>query len=503
MRRPVDSPYRITTEFGVTDSHAAFGRHSGVDYSVPLNRPTYAPKAGSVVYAQMHRTGGNMIIIFDGQFYHRLMHHNSMLVSIGQRVNEGQQVGKAGTTGLSTGVHCHWDICKAQVPRSFNDFISPAEWLSGAYAPATAPTLQPYQRKVGANGVNYRKQATLTGAIIKEYPPNDVLDFKGYVRAEPYAGNNIWFVGKYTGGYAWSGAFVDTGTHDLPDMTSAPVAPPLIPPDVKPPITEPPIVVPPVPEVVYSTRPNETDAWGIDVSGHQGNIDFSELTKADIDFAIIKAGHTGPSYGGDDNRQDGKFVRNVTGFKTLGVPMGFYWYVYFDENPQTEAERFSRIVQNLEGSLWVDVEEKENANIEWLRTFKDVVESTTNRTLNLYTYWSYANEHPWLADLQMKVWMAHYSRAPGTDLSDTPLGTPVMHQYSSTGKLQGISTNVDLNVFYGSKEQFVELSTPVTEPEEPETPDEPNKDDEQDKRLGIIEDFIEKLKALFSADETK
>jgi len=464
----------------------------------------YAPKAGSIVYAQLHRTGGNMVIIFDGQFYHRLMHNNSMLVSIGQRVNEGQQVSKAGTTGLSTGVHCHWDIVKAQIPKSFNDFISPAEWLSGAYEPKQAATLQPFQRKVGANGVNYRQIASLTGPIIKEFPPNDVLDFKGFVRAESYKGNNIWFVGKYTNGYAWSGAFVDTGTHDLPDLTTPPpiVVPPVIPP-VRPP-EEPPVLVPPTP--VYSTAPNETDAWGIDVSRHQGEIDFSELSKANLDFAIIKAGHTGPSFGGDENRKDANFVRNTAGFTTLGLPLGFYWYVYFDENAQTEAERFARIVGDTPGSLWLDVEETEGANIEWIATFRDVVQAQTGRTLHLYTYWDFANKHPWLADLQMKVWLAHYGREPGADLSDTPLGTPVMHQYSSSGTLQGIDGKVDLDMFYGSQEQFKQLAEsikPDTEPPEPEEPDDSDKDEEQDERLGVLEDFIEKLRALFNTDETK
>lgn len=145
MRRPVNSPYTITTEFGVADSYAFFGRHSGVDYAVPLNRQVLAPAAGQVVYAAFNSTGGNMIIIHDGQFYHRLMHNNRIHVSVNQRVSEGQHIADAGTTGLSTGVHVHWDIMdniiSSAIPRptAFSGFKDPSAWLAGAYQQASTP----------------------------------------------------------------------------------------------------------------------------------------------------------------------------------------------------------------------------------------------------------------------------------------------------------------------------------------------------------------------------
>ena len=139
MRRPVNSPYSITTEFGEKDSYALFGYHSGVDYAVPLNRPVYAPISGTLTNV-VSSTGGNMVVIFDGQFYHRLMHNNSFSRANG-RVNEGDEAAKAGTTGLSTGVHCHWDInINGNVARSFADFRDPAKWLNGDYK--AAPTAQ-------------------------------------------------------------------------------------------------------------------------------------------------------------------------------------------------------------------------------------------------------------------------------------------------------------------------------------------------------------------------
>lgn len=126
MRTPVDKPYTITTQFGVPDSYAKFGYHSGIDYAVPKGRPVLSPVDGIVTYAKYHQTGGNMVMIQDSNGnHHRLMHNNRMLVSYGQKVKEGQQVAEAGTTGLSTGVHVHHDIATQQFPTSFSQFINP------------------------------------------------------------------------------------------------------------------------------------------------------------------------------------------------------------------------------------------------------------------------------------------------------------------------------------------------------------------------------------------
>lgn len=129
-RRPVNQPYTITTEFGVPDSYAKFGRHSGVDYAVEAGRPVYATVSGQLQNI-VSPTGGNMVVIFDGTYWHRLMHNSSFTRSNGW-VNEGDQVATAGTSGLSTGVHSHWDINKEGVyPTSFASFISPVDYLTG------------------------------------------------------------------------------------------------------------------------------------------------------------------------------------------------------------------------------------------------------------------------------------------------------------------------------------------------------------------------------------
>lgn len=96
------------------------------------------------------------------------------------------------------------------------------------------PALGANQRQVGNEYVNYREGPNTGANIIKTFEPNDVLDFKGFVRGENVSGNPIWFVGAYSGGFCWSGAFTDSGTNGLPDLTPAPevVIPP--PPVAKP-----------------------------------------------------------------------------------------------------------------------------------------------------------------------------------------------------------------------------------------------------------------------------
>lgn len=138
MRRPVDAPYVITTEFGAPDSYAKFGFHSGVDYAKSTGSSVYAPVSGNLTQV-VSPTGGNMVVIFDGRFYHRLM-HNSQFIKGNGGVSEGEVVAKVGTTGLSTGPHCHWDINKqGTYPDSFAQFISPADWLAGKYNVVTPP----------------------------------------------------------------------------------------------------------------------------------------------------------------------------------------------------------------------------------------------------------------------------------------------------------------------------------------------------------------------------
>lgn len=236
MRRPVNSPYTITTEFGVPDSYAKFGRHSGVDYAVPTGRAVFAPRSGQLTNV-VSPTGGNMVVIWDGAFYHRLM-HNSQFSRGNGAVNEGDQVALAGTTGLSTGPHVHWDInSEGTYPTSFAVFISPADWLAGMFESRYPQPLAPNQRVLeNPTGVNQRAEPNTSSAIIKEWPyDQDPFTFKGYVIGETVNGNNVWYVGGISGGYFSSVAFKDKTTNGLPNLTPVPPTPEPVPEPTPPP----------------------------------------------------------------------------------------------------------------------------------------------------------------------------------------------------------------------------------------------------------------------------
>lgn len=118
----------------------------------------------------------------------------------------------------------------------------------------------PGRRTAGAAGASGRTIPTTGGNTpTGEIVAGDYGDFDGFIIGQdPYGnGNNVWFRGLYSGAYFYSGAFTDTGTHDLTDLgTWAPVPPPEIPPVIPEPTPEPvPVEPEPTPEIPVDPEP--------------------------------------------------------------------------------------------------------------------------------------------------------------------------------------------------------------------------------------------------------
>ncbi len=86
--------------------------HAGVDVAAPIGTPVVAAAAGEVIEAGWNSGGyGNLIELqhLDGSVT-LYAHNNRILVNVGQKVNQGEQIGEMGSTGYSTGPHVHFEI---------------------------------------------------------------------------------------------------------------------------------------------------------------------------------------------------------------------------------------------------------------------------------------------------------------------------------------------------------------------------------------------------------
>lgn len=226
-------------------------------------------------------------------------------------------------------------------------------------------------------------------------------------------------------------------------------------------------------EITHDARFDKYDkVMGIDVSKWQGDIDWSAVKDDGIDFAIIRLGYRGMQDG--TLYTDPYFAQNMEGAYAAGVSTGAY--LYTQAITVEEAEEEARyVVEQLEQykgyvtyPVIIDIEAYEGSRLdnalltpqqktEICAAFCEIVEEAG------YTAGVYSNKYYWetylnAADLEKYyVWMAHYTS------QTSYAGRYDMWQFSSTGSINGISGNVDLDVAYvptvpGTPEEFSRTS---------------------------------------------
>lgn len=181
---------------------------------------------------------------------------------------------------------------------------------------------------------------------------------------------------------------------------------------------------------------------GIDVSKHQGVIDWS---KVKTDFAILRAG-----FGRYTSQKDPQFERNYAGAKAVGIPVGAYWYSYAMsvEEAREEAQACLQVLKGkrFEYPIYFDVEEGRQSLLgkaaltEICEAFCDTLEKA-GYFAGVYasTYW-FTNklDHARLAG-RYTIWLADYRAGYNKNLKRD------MHQYTSSGHVAGIPWRVDMN----------------------------------------------------------
>lgn len=105
VQGPVSSDYGYRFIFGETNFH------QGVDIAAPMGTAIAAGADGQVVFAGERGSYGNLVILrHDNGFYSYYGHCSKLLVTVGQSVTQGQIIAAVGSTGRSTGPHCHFEL---------------------------------------------------------------------------------------------------------------------------------------------------------------------------------------------------------------------------------------------------------------------------------------------------------------------------------------------------------------------------------------------------------
>lgn len=200
----------------------------------------------------------------------------------------------------------------------------------------------------------------------------------------------------------------------------------------------------------------------IDVSGWQGDIDWAKAKADGVEGVIIRLGY------GEGNNADKKAQRNISECKRLGIPFSIYWYSYAD-TPALAKEEGADVVAklkqfgvnpsdlaypvyyDLEKWTWEGHKPPTDPNVynNIVNNWYSALQSAGYKNLGVYSYTSYLQGPLKHADIYAKTtWVAQYGARMGFDSFPT---NSRGWQYTSSGKVDGISGNVDMNAF-GNKE---------------------------------------------------
>ena len=190
--------------------------------------------------------------------------------------------------------------------------------------------------------------------------------------------------------------------------------------------------------------------FGIDVSHHKGNINWNKV-KPNIDFVILRLGWVGNK---NNHTIDEKFEEYYNQCKKLNIPLGVYVYNYCNSEDTARSGAKWAIQQlynkTLELPVYFDMEDDSIKDLGRDKltniciAFNSEIEKTglwAGVYSNLYWYNNYLNKDK--IKRLYTTWIAHYTT--GTDKYK---GEYDMWQNSSTGKIDGISSNVDTDYLY-------------------------------------------------------
>lgn len=215
-------------------------------------------------------------------------------------------------------------------------------------------------------------------------------------------------------------------------------------------------------DAVSST--NKEIVYGIDVSYYQGTINWAKVKAAGIDYAIIRAG-----YGRELSQKDKTFEYNYASAKANGVKVGVYWYSYANSVSRAKEEA-ATCLEVIKGKtfdlpVWFDQEYEpdilklsstQRTNI--VKTFVNAIKAD-GYDCGLYCSRSFLEQNlnsDQIIATGMPLWLARYGLVLNSQWETDHW------QYSSKGKVSGISGNVDCDFWYADIQTADTPITPAT-----------------------------------------
>jgi lysozyme len=198
---------------------------------------------------------------------------------------------------------------------------------------------------------------------------------------------------------------------------------------------------------------------GIDISSHQQQIDWARLDRSTINFILMKATEGG-------NFKDSRFQANWQHARQQGRIVGAYHFFTFCKSGREQAQNYIDTVPKQPGTLppVIDLEFSGNCRSQptpaelatELNTFITIVEKFYKKRPILYVTHEFYDRYLQNRSVTQSIWISDfYSFNKLPILADSKQW--LFWQYSERGRISGISTLVDLNVFNGDKTQFDRL----------------------------------------------
>ena len=213
------------------------------------------------------------------------------------------------------------------------------------------------------------------------------------------------------------------------------------------------MIVPVTREVAEEKGPQTKPLMrGIDVSKWNGDIDWSAVKNSGIEYVIIRCGYRGSSQG--MLIEDPKFQTNIKGATSAGLKVGVYFFTQAISEAEA-VEEASMVLEKIKNykityPVFLDVEPSGGRADNISKATRTAVCKAFCQTIQSsgYTAGIYANK-TWLTEKMdvsalssYKIWLAQYASNP------TYTGRYDMWQYQATGKVSGISGDVDMNWSY-------------------------------------------------------